>query len=162
LALLQLGKVDGAIDVLQRGYEHVTEDGPAMSIGSRLALAYAAAQRTDAADAVIADMHRRNGGTFSDRILALWAESFVRTQQGASDARAAIDAAHEIAIATDAPLEHAIAALARSRVLAALDTNDAAGAAIEAETQLEKLGLTFDGWLRIFDLALAGVVNVPS
>ena len=115
LALLQLGKVDGAIDVLERGYAFVTEDGPAMSIGSRLALAYAAAQRTDDADTVVADVQRRAGGTFSDRVLALWAESFVRTQQGRPDARAAIDAAYEIAVATDAPLEHTIAALAGAR-----------------------------------------------
>jgi hypothetical protein len=133
-----------------------------MSIGSRLALAYAAAQRTDEADAVIADIGLRPGGTFSDRVLTLWAESFVRTQQGRPDARDAIDAAYEIAVRTDAPLEHAIAALARARVLEALRTDDADAAAADAGDQLERLGLTFEGWLRIFDLALADVVKVPS
>ena len=117
LALLQLGKVDDAVEVLARGYADVTEDGPVMSIGCRLALAYAAAQRPDDADVVIAEMKRRSGGTFSDRILALWSEAFVRTQQGAPDARDPVDAAYEIATATDAPLEHAIASLARSKVL---------------------------------------------
>ena len=65
-----------------------------------------------------------------------------------------IDAAYEIAIATDAPLEHAIAALARAKVLAALGTDDAVLAADEAARELDALGLTADGWSRVFDLAL--------
>src|SRR5262249_49932740 len=69
LALLQLGQVDDAIAILERGYALATEDGPVMSIGCRLALAYAAAHRADDADVVIAEMQRRSGGTFSDRIL---------------------------------------------------------------------------------------------
>ena len=120
LTLLQLGRVDEAIDVLVSGYAAAEEDGAVMSIGCRLALAYAAAQRTGDADLVVADLQGRTGGTFSDRILALWAESLVRTQQGAPDAQGPIDAAYKIAMATDAPLEHAIAALARSKVLTAL------------------------------------------
>src|SRR6185295_4352851 len=76
LGLLQLGKVDDSIDILTRGYADVTEDGPVMSLGCRLALAYAAAQRPDDAQPIIDDMKRREGGTFSDRILALWAEAF--------------------------------------------------------------------------------------
>ena len=81
LGLLQLGKVDDAIEILARGYAGVTEDGPVMSIGCRLALAYAAAQRPDDADLVIAELKQRSGGTFSDRILMLWSEAFVRTQR---------------------------------------------------------------------------------
>jgi hypothetical protein len=157
LGLLQLGKVDDAIEILARGYAGVTEDGPAMSIGCRLALAYAAAQRPDDAQVVIAEMNRRSGGSFSDRILALWSEAFVRTQQGAPDARGPVDAAYGIAIGTDAPLEHAIAALARSKVLAALGADDAAAAAEESQRHLAALGLTCDGWARVFDLALVDV-----
>ena len=132
-----------------------------MSIGCRLALAYAAAHRPDDADLVIAEMKRRSGGTFSDRILALWSEAFVRTQQGAPDAREPVDAAYEIAIATDAPLEHAIAALARAKVLGVLGTDDAVSAAEDADQRLARLGLTCDGWARVFDLALAGI-SVPT
>jgi hypothetical protein len=161
LGLLQLGKVDDAIEILARGYADVIEDGPLMSIGCRLALAYAAAQRPDDAELVIAEMKRRSGGTFSDRILALWSEAFVRTQQGSPDAREPADAAYAIAIGTDAPLEHAIAALARSKVLAALGADDAPAAAEESERQLAELGLTCDGWARVFDLALLDV-SVPT
>jgi tetratricopeptide (TPR) repeat protein len=161
LALLQLGRVEEAIDVLACGYAAAGEDGAVMSIGCRLALAYAAAHRTDDADRVITDLRGRTGGTFSDRILALWAESLTRTQQGAHDAAGPIDAAYNIATATDAPLEHAIAALARSKVLEALGADDAAEAAETAASRLGEIGLTADGWSRVFDLALADV-SVPS
>jgi class 3 adenylate cyclase/tetratricopeptide (TPR) repeat protein len=161
LARLQLGLVDDAIDVLARGYAQVTEDGPVMAIGSRLALAYAASQRTDDALAVVGDLQARSGGSFSDRMFVLWADAFARTQCNAPDAREPADAAYALAVGTDAPLEHAIAALARARVLAALGTDDAEDADEDATMQLEALGLTADGWLRIYDLALAGV-SVPS
>jgi class 3 adenylate cyclase/tetratricopeptide (TPR) repeat protein len=161
LSLLQLGRVDEAIDVLSRGYAGVTEDGPVMALGSRLGLAYAAAQRPDAAEPVFADVHGRAGGTFSDRILALWGKGLVRAQQGAPDAREPIDAAYEIATATDAPLEHAIAALARSKVLRALGTDDADAAAADAAHRLGELGIRAEGWARVFDLALVDL-SVPS
>jgi hypothetical protein len=161
LARLQLGLVDDAIDVLARGYAQVTEDGPVMAIGSRLALAYAASQRTDDALAVVGDLQARSGGSFSDRMFALWADAFARTQCNAPDAREPADAAYALAVDTDAPLEHTIAALARARVLAALGTDDAEVAGEDATMQLEALGLTADGWLRIYDLALAGV-SVPT
>jgi hypothetical protein len=161
LARLQLGKVDDAIDVLARGYAEVAEDGPVMAIGCRLALAYAAARRPGDALAVVAELQARTGGSFSDRMFAQWADAFARTQSNAPDAREPADAAYALAVGTDAPLEHAIAALARARVLAALGTDDADDAADDATMQLDALGLTADGWLRIFDLALAGV-SVPS
>jgi len=159
--MLQLGKVDDAVDLLTRGYADVSEDGPVMALGSRLVLAYAAAQRADDANLVIAEMKSRTGGTFSDRVLALWGEGFVRTQEGAPVARVPIDAAYEIAMTTDAPLEHAIAALARSKVLAALGTDDALDAAAEATRRLDEIGLAAYGWARVFDLALANV-GVPT
>jgi class 3 adenylate cyclase/tetratricopeptide (TPR) repeat protein len=157
LARLQMGMVDEAVAVLAAGFAIANEDGPAMAIGSRLALAYAAARRTDDAALVIADLAARSGGSFSDRMFALWAEAFVRMQQNAPDAREPVDAAYELAMGTDALLEHAIAGLARAKVLAALGTDDAKDAAEESSLQLDALGLTCDGWLRIFDLALAEV-----
>ncbi len=157
LALTQLGKVDEAIDLLAGAYATATDDGPALSLGCRLALAYAAGRRTDDAIRIIEELRPRAGGTFSDRILVLWAESLARTQAQAPDAREPIDAAYDIARATDAPLEHAIAALARAKVLAVLATDDAVLAADESARELEALGLSADGWSRVFDLALAEV-----
>ncbi len=147
LARLQAGMVDDAIAVLEPGFADRKEDGPAMAIGCRLALAYSVARRTDDAAAVLADLARRTGGSFSDRMFALWAEAFVRTQRNAPDTRDAADAAYELAMGTDAPLEHAIAGLARAKVLAALGTDDATdageagiAAARRARPHLRRLG----------------------
>ena len=82
LAMLQLGQVAEAIDLLERGYAEAAEDGPAMVLGSRLALAYTAAHRPGDAATVIDAVQHRDGGTFSDRVLALWAESFAAHPAG--------------------------------------------------------------------------------
>jgi hypothetical protein len=47
-------------------------------------------------------------------------------------------------------------------VLAALDDRDAAEAADDATRQLRGLGITAEGWVRVFDEALAGVVAPDS
>jgi hypothetical protein len=157
LCLLQRGDVSGAIARLEGMFRVAEDDGPRMALGSRLALAYAASRRGEEARAVIDELGTRGGGTYSDRMLALWAEGLVYAQTGDGDARASVDAAHAIATATDARLEHAIAALARAKVLAAFDDPDAVAVAGDAQRQLDGLGITADGWARVFDEALAGV-----
>ncbi len=156
LCRLQRGDVAGAIATLEASFRAAEDDGPRMALGCRLALAYAASRRSDDARAVIDELATRGGGTYSDRMLALWAESLVHAQTGEGDARASVDAAHAIATATDARLEHAIAAFARAKVLAALDDPEADEAADDAQRQLDGLGITADGWARVFDEALAG------
>jgi class 3 adenylate cyclase/tetratricopeptide (TPR) repeat protein len=157
LARLQLGDPDGAISHLEGAYEIATDDGPRLGVGCRLALAYAVAHRCDDARRVLDEMSERSGGTYSDRMIALWAESLVHVQTGSGDGRGSVDAAHAIATATDARLEHAIAALARAHVLEALGDDDAAAVHEDAERQLASLAVTGAGWHRIFDLALEGV-----
>jgi class 3 adenylate cyclase/tetratricopeptide (TPR) repeat protein len=157
LARLQLGDVAGAIEVLEGPYAAATDDGPALAVGCRLALAYAVAHRCDDARDVIQAMNDRSGGTYSDRMIALWAEAVVHVQTGSGDGRGSVDAAHAIATATDARLEHAIAALARASVLEVLEDDEAGPARVDAERQLDSLGVTGDGWRQVFDLALAGV-----
>ena len=152
LLLLQLGRVDDAIALLEPEYANAEYDGAAMNMGSRLALAYAAAHRPVDALRVIGELQERDGGTYHDRLLALWAEAAANTQTG-GEARAAVDAAHAIATSTDAPLEHAIAALARAHVLDAIADPDAAEFRADADRQLEALGITGAGWTTIFDLA---------
>jgi uncharacterized protein YgbK (DUF1537 family) len=90
-------------------------------------------------------------------MMALWAESLVHVQTGSGDGRGSVDAAHAIATATDARLEHAIAALARACVLEALQDDDATEVRDDAERQLLSLGITGTGWRRVFALALEGV-----
>jgi len=157
LCRLQRGDVDGAITALEGMFRVAEDDGPRMALGSRLALAYAAGHRGEEARTVVDELGTRGGGTYSDRMLALWAEGLVYAQTGDGDARASVDAAHAIATATDARLEHAIAALARAKVLAALDDPDAGAATSDAQRQLDGLGITAYGWARLFDEALAGV-----
>jgi tetratricopeptide (TPR) repeat protein len=157
LARLQLGDPNGALEELRPCYEAADDDGPRMSLGCRLALAYAVAHRPDDACAVLDDLRARPGGTYSDRITALWAEALVQMQTGEGDARASVDAAHAIATATDARLEHAIAALARAKVLTALREPDASEVDEDARRQLEGMGVTGSGWARVFDDALETV-----
>ncbi len=160
LAKLQTGDVDGAIAALEGPYRAADTDGPRMGIGCRLALAYATAHRFADACEVIDDLRTRAGGTYSDRIVALWAESVVLAHTRDGDARATVDAAHAIATASDARLEHAITALARAKVLTALGDPDAGDAREDAQRQLDALGLAADGWASVFDTALAGMPEI--
>ena len=160
LALAQQGRLEEAIEVLEPAYTGTDHDGPVMALGSRLALAYAAAGRVDDAQRVVDDLQARSGGTYSDRIIALWAEGLAHARRGDPDARAAMDAAHAIATTTDAPLEHALAALARAKVLTAIDAPDAADAADDARRQLDTFGISAGGWHELFDRALEGVLPV--
>ncbi len=157
LARLQLGDVDSAIEALEGAYAAATDDGPRLGIGCRLALAYAVAHRCDDARRVLEEMNERSGGTYSDRMIALWAESLVHVQTGSGDGRGSVDAAHAIATATDARLEHAIAALARACVLEVLGDEEASEARDDAERQLSSLHIAGTGWRRVFELALEGV-----
>jgi class 3 adenylate cyclase/tetratricopeptide (TPR) repeat protein len=156
LARLQLGDASGAIDALEAPYAAATDDGAKLAVGCRLALAYAVAHRCEDARRVLEEMNERSGGTYSDRMIALWAEGLVHVQTGSGDGRGSVDAAHAIATATDARLEHAIAALARACVLDALGDAEATEVRDDAERQLASLQITGDGWRNLFELALVG------
>lgn len=155
LAALQSGELHDALALLETVYAGAEHDGNALALGSRLALTYAAAHRPADALRVVAEIDARTGGTYSDRMFARWAESAARFQSGTGDARAPIEAAHVIATGTDAPLEHAVAALARARALDALGAADSHDALVDARRQLDALRITGDGWSRVFDLAFA-------
>jgi hypothetical protein len=153
LMLLQLGRAEEAIAVFEPAYVAAEFDGVAMNMGSRLALAYAVQRQPDDALRVIAELQQRAGGTYHDRLVALWAEAAARHQTGA-DPRPSADAAHAIATTTDAPLEHAIAAHVRAHVLEAIGAADAAQVRADANRQLDALDITGAGWSTIFRLAL--------
>ena len=134
LALLQLGQVDDAIDVLARGYADVDRRRPrdVDRLPARARLRGRAPHRR---------RRRRRSRSCSAAPAARSPTACSRCGPRASCARsrarptraAPVDAAYEIATATDAPLEHAIAALARAKVLAALGTDDADDAADDAD-----------------------------
>ena len=115
-----------------------TEDGPAMvdRLPARARVRGRAARRRrrrrDRRDASAARAARSPTACSRCGPRASCARSRARPTRAAP-----IDAAYEIATATDAPLEHAIAALARAKVLAALGADDADAAADEADRQLD-------------------------
>lgn len=155
LMLLQQGRAGDAIAILEAEYANAGYDGAAMSTGSRLALAYVAAGRVDDTMRVLTEISERKGGTYHDRLVAHWAEACARFRSGDGDPRAPVEAAHAIATGTDAPLEHAIGAHVRALVLEAMRTDDAAAVRADADRQLAELGVTPDGWSRLFGVALA-------
>jgi hypothetical protein len=124
-----------------------------MSTGSRLALSLAAARRPHDALRIVAELQERAGGTYHDRLVALWAESAAQFQL-TGDGRAAVEAAHAIAITTDALLEHALAAHARAHVLEAMQAGEAEDVRADANRQLDALGISATGWTTVFRLAL--------
>ncbi len=155
LALLQSGRIDEAIAVVTPVYEQAEADGARAALGGLLALGLAAAGRPDDALALARDVARVRGGTYMDRLLLHWATGFAFAQQGlTTDAVAALDEAHAIAFATDARVDRAIASLARARAYEHLGVAAAHEAQNEANLQLHALGITAEGWDKLFGYAL--------
>ena len=103
---------------------------------------------------VISELQQRAGGTYHDRLLALWAEAAAHTQTGGDAARRGRRRARH----RD---EHRRAARARDRdahprahVLEAIADPDAAEIRADADRQLDALGITGAGWSTIFRAAL--------
>ena len=165
LALLQLGKVDDAIDAARNA---ATPTPPTTARRCRSGAGSRSRTRPRTAPTtptlVIADLQRRDRRhVLRPHARAVGRELRAHAAGRARRAARPIDAAYEIATATDAPLEHAIAALARAQgARRARRRRRRRDAADDAALQLDALGLTADGWSRIFDLALADVVTVPS
>jgi len=153
-ALLQNGRVGEAVAILDGAFREADADGPRASLGGMLALALAAARRTDDAMALIATLDTIQGGTYMDRVLAHWVRGFVCVQRG--DAIGAVDAfesACAIVDATDLQVDIAIAALARGSALQALGSDDAPAVLAQAADLLQALGIDAVGWETAFTLA---------
>jgi hypothetical protein len=71
-------------------------------------------------------------------------------------AREACATALALADATESPLDQALARLAHSHALAALDDPEAEAVAAEARSRLDTLGLPATGWDTAFHLAATG------
>ena len=134
--------------VLARGYAGATEDGPAMAIGCRLALAYAAAHRPDDADRVIARAAAPRRAARSPTASSRCGPRASCAPSRARPTRAtAIDAAYDdrdrdrrAARARDRRARPGEGARARSA------PTTRATRPTEAALQLDALGLTADGW----------------
>jgi class 3 adenylate cyclase/tetratricopeptide (TPR) repeat protein len=150
LATLQSGRPDDAVRHLEPVYAAATADGARYAIGSRLALAYAAAGRTGDALRVASELVPLEGGTYADRVLRLCAEGVARLRSGAPDAREPFDAAYEIVLATEAVVQQAVAALVRATALTKLGEPDAEEGRRDADERIRALGIDPVGWTRIF------------
>ena len=152
--LLQEGKIDDAIGLLEPAFAKALDDGPRYALGSALALAFDAGGRPADALATCEQISAIRGGSYLDRLYCRLAAGFAFVQQGAaSDAAAAFDEAQAAAFATDSRLDRAVVIVARSYGYSALGI--APGHELEAEANLTLHGAGFDahGWRRVFELA---------
>jgi class 3 adenylate cyclase/tetratricopeptide (TPR) repeat protein len=159
-ALLQLGKVSEAVELLAATVESAREAGPRAEAQAALALAYAADGRTADARRTAAEVL---GGqrSYLDRVLAGMAEAAAAARDGDEPAAvAAIDRTTRIVESTQDRLSAAIVARARASVLEALGTPFAAGAAADAAERFAALGIEAPGWDRAIRLATG--LNVPA
>ena len=155
-ALLQSGRIDEAIAVLDEAFRDERADGPRASLGGMLALAHAAGGHTDDAMRLIAAIDVIRGGTYMDRVTTHWARGFVSVQRKDTlGAVAAFEAACALTDATDLRVDIAVATLARGRALQALGSADASTVLEQAADRLEALGIDAAGWERVFALACA-------
>ena len=152
--LLQEGKTDDAIGLLEPAFAKALDDGPRYALGGALALAFDAGGRPADALATCEQISAIRGGSYLDRLYCRLAAGFAFVQQGAaSDAAAAFDEAQAAAFATDSRLDRAVVIVARSYGYSALGI--APGHELEAEANLTLHGAGFDahGWRRVFELA---------
>ena len=161
LALLQLGKLDDAIDRLTRAYGRVTDDGPAMALGCRLALAYAAAHR-DADAEVSSRSSSRAPAARTRTACSCSGPTAWCAPAGAHPTRASRST--RPTTSRWAPTRRSSTRSRRSPARRC-STRWAPTTRPRRPTKPSRLlgvvGLTAEGWARVFDLALAEV-SVPS
>jgi class 3 adenylate cyclase/tetratricopeptide (TPR) repeat protein len=161
-ALLQLGRVAEAIDVLERTVGSTTQPGSLNQASSVLALALAAGGQIERARTVAASVIEGQG-SYLDRAVALVADACAAARgQLLAESLDSLDRAERLVAATQDQLAHAVIALARARVLEALDQPFAGGADAEARERLARLGIEARGWDNVFRLALTGAGAVPG
>jgi class 3 adenylate cyclase/tetratricopeptide (TPR) repeat protein len=162
LALLQLGRTDDAVELLTTTVASMTQPGPRSQTSAALALALAADGQIDEARTVAASVIDGEA-SYIDRSMALIALACASVQAG--DTPAAIDAldrATRVVAGTQDRLTDAIVALARARVLEALDQPFAGGAEVEAQDRLMAIRIEARGWDNAIRLALRGAEVVPG
>jgi tetratricopeptide (TPR) repeat protein len=149
-ALLQLGRVGEAVELLAATAEAAAEPDPRSEALAALALAYAADGRTSEARQTANEVQAMER-SYLDRVIAGVAEAAAAAREGdAQAATLAVDRATRLVETTQDRLSAAVVALARARVLEALGDRFAAGAEADARQRFEALGITAPGW----DLAL--------
>jgi class 3 adenylate cyclase/tetratricopeptide (TPR) repeat protein len=159
LGLLQLGRVDEAVNELEGFLEEVSGEAARARTFTAVALAYAACGRShearDAADGV----ERLSAGSYWDRAFALTAAGFAAAQEGArEEADAFFARALGIVDSTGDRLAQALIRLAHGRAIEALGAADGAATLEEARSRLDEMGLAASGWDIVWQLAAAAVL----
>jgi class 3 adenylate cyclase/tetratricopeptide (TPR) repeat protein len=154
-ALLQRADVEGALSQL----DMPRDDTDALLVASAgvESLVLAAAGQPERA---VALTDRANGlpvGSYLDHLESWMARGLACAQLGdEACAREACATALALADGTESPLDQALARLAHSHALSALDDPEAEAAGAEARARLDALDLPATGWETAFHLAATG------
>jgi tetratricopeptide (TPR) repeat protein len=151
---LQLGQVDGAVDVLQRLHDQVAPELNT-NLASALALALAVQGEAEEALALAARVDDHERASYLDRIVAGLARAVAHARRGDHAASvAAFDQVEAAADATDDLVSRAITRLADALAASARGEADAAERLAEVDGRLRELGLEDTAWRRAFSLGL--------
>ncbi|HEV8208329.1 MAG TPA: adenylate/guanylate cyclase domain-containing protein [Acidimicrobiia bacterium] len=154
-ALLQLGNVAGALANL----DTPRDDTDALLVASAgvEAMVLAAAGQPERAVALTDRANALPIGSYLDHLESWMARGLACAQLGEDAcAREACATALALADGTESPLDQALARLAHSHTLTALDDPEAEAAGTEARARLDALGLPATGWETAFHLAATG------
>jgi class 3 adenylate cyclase/tetratricopeptide (TPR) repeat protein len=154
-ALLQLGNVAGALANL----DTPRDDTDALLVASAgvEAMVLAAAGQPERAVALTDRANALPIGSYLDHLESWMARGLACAQLGEDAcAREACATALALADGTESPLDQALARLAHSHALTALDDPEAEAAGAEARARLDALGLPATGWETAFHLAATG------
>ncbi len=154
LALLQAGRVDEAVAEVEAARRNPGTPGAGFSVAvsAGLALAYAAAGRSDEARA-LADANVE-AGTYLDQLQHRLAGAFAALQLDAPDAAARFDGVVAASDATESRLDQAVTRLARAQAWRASGRDDADVAEDDARRRLAAMGIDASGWVRLFSAAV--------
>ncbi len=154
-ALLQLGNVGGALAHL----DTPRDDTDALLVASAgvEAMVLAAAGQPERAVALTDRANALPIGSYLDHLESWMARGLACAQLGEDAcAREACATALALADGTESPLDQALARLAHSHALTALDDPEAEAAGAEARARLDALDLPATGWETAFHLAATG------
>ena len=157
VALLQAGRAQEARAALEEAFEHASSESARAASGGILAMARAATGDAEEAFALTEELTATEVGSYLDRLQAWMARGLIGAQLGrATDTRAAVDRAVELADATESPLDQALARLARAHALEELANADAEPTRRDAQERLARLGYDADGWAMAFRMTARG------
>jgi class 3 adenylate cyclase/tetratricopeptide (TPR) repeat protein len=155
LALLQCGRLDEGVARLEEALSRC-EGGAPPNVGAMVALGLVAGGQIDAAVAVLDGYTGPERGTYIDRAWAQVGRGFVALARGdGPGVQVAFECARQLVDGTEDRLSQAVVRLAHHVAVSATAAGLAAEVewlAVEAYDRMNRLGVTFPGWERVFRL----------